>query len=92
MIASYDSEKNAENIRRHGVAFEEVDELDWEFAVTRRDARKDYGEVRFVTYAWLYGRLHCLVWTWRFGDIRPISFRKANSKERKRYEKEKGFG
>jgi len=62
--------------------------LDWDTVITYIDARTDYGEKRFVTYGMRFGRLHCLIWTPRDGSIRPISFRKANSRERKTYEKE----
>ena len=89
MKKQFDDRKNAENIAKHGLSFADIDGLDWSSAITRQDDRVDYGEARFVTYALLEGRLHCLVWTPRDDVIRPISFRKANAKERKRYDKAK---
>jgi len=89
MVSSFDSKKNAINIAKHGVSFEEVALLEWDTAITRADNRVNYGEERFITYALIEERLYCLVWTVREENIRPISFRKANVKERKRYEKDK---
>ena len=88
MTDDFDSQKDAANRAKHGLGFEEIEELDWGKAVTRIDGRHHYGETRFVTYAMRGGRLHCLVWTPRDGGLRPISFRKANEKEKRRYEKE----
>lgn len=84
----YDQEKNASNIRKHSISFEEIEFLDWRDALITRDERYDYGETRYIGYAFLGSRLHCLVWTEREGDMRPISFRKANKREIRDYEKE----
>lgn len=89
MKIEYDEAKNAVNIAKHGVSFERVVEIDFSTAITTQDRRTDYGEIRFIAYAMLDERLHCLVWTWRGKSIRPISFRKANKRERIDYEKEK---
>jgi uncharacterized DUF497 family protein len=89
MSNSFDSKKNAINITKHGISFEEVELLEWDTAITRADSRTNYGEERLITYALIEERLYCLVWTMREENIRPISFRKANLKERKRYEKDK---
>lgn len=83
----FDIKKNIENITKHGVSFEAVEFLDWEIALTRPDIRFNYGEDRFVTYAFLNKRLHTLVWTERNETVRVISFRKANKREQKIYEK-----
>lgn len=87
MKLRFDKSKDAENIAKHGISLADADDLDWDTAQTRIDSRKDYGEIRFATLALRFGRLHCLVWTLRDGETRPISFRKANIRERKRYEK-----
>ncbi|MEK6746010.1 MAG: BrnT family toxin [Pseudomonadota bacterium] len=83
----YDQEKNQENIAKHGISFDDIAEFELENAFTKIDNRFDYGEVRYVSYGLKGNRLHVLVWTERNGEVRPISFRKANMKERKRYEK-----
>jgi uncharacterized DUF497 family protein len=89
MKIEYDEAKNLANIKKHGVSFERVVELDWGNAIILEDDRFDYGEIRNMGYAMLENRLHILIWTMRSDVIRPISFRKSNSRERKFYETEK---
>jgi uncharacterized DUF497 family protein len=72
------------------LAFERVADLDWETAVAREDTRKDYGERRVLVMARLDGRLHVAVVTRRGNAMHVISFRKANRKEVRWYEQEKG--
>lgn len=86
MELSYDPEKNQANIAKHGVSFEQVHEIEWKDAVILADDRRDYGEERYTVYAMLGGRLHVLVFTPRGEMLRPISFRKANAQERRRYD------
>jgi uncharacterized DUF497 family protein len=52
------------------------------------DDRRDYGEKRWLTFGLLKGRLVALVWTPREEARHIISMRKANDRERKRYEGE----
>lgn len=89
MSSTYDTIKNEENLRKHGVSFDEVAVFEWDGAVTKQDTRFEYGESRFISTGYVNGRLHVLVWTLRNNAIRPISFRKANLRERVRYEKDK---
>jgi len=86
MKDKYNDIKNQENIAKHGISFDAVAEFELETAITRIDDRLDYGEVRYVSYGMRNNRLYVLVWTERDGELRPISFRKANKRERKRYE------
>jgi uncharacterized DUF497 family protein len=52
------------------------------------DSRKDYGEDRFITVGLISDRLTVAVYTQRQKEvIRIISIRKANSREKERYEK-----
>ena len=76
--------KRATNLERHGVDFADADRLDWDRAITVD--QNHHGEVRHLTYAPLAGRLHAIVWTDRDGVMRIISFRKANERERRKYE------
>lgn len=85
----YSTEKNLVNILKHGVSFDEVEYLDWDSAVTAEDVREDYEEIRYISYALLSSRLHCLVWTERDSSLRPISFRKANKRELRYYYEQK---
>jgi uncharacterized DUF497 family protein len=54
-------------------------------AVILEDARKDYGERRFRVFGYIEERLYAVVFTPREGAVHVISFRKANSREVKRY-------
>lgn len=90
MRITFDPVKNARNIDERGLPFELVAHLDWETAVSVEDTRKDYGERRLRVLAFLDDRLHVAVITMRGDAIHVISFRKANVKETRRYEDEKG--
>jgi uncharacterized protein len=89
MRLSFDPAKNDRNIAERGLSFQLVAELEWETAVAVEDTRKDYGETRLRVMACL-GRLHVAVITRRGDTTHVISFRKANKKEAKWYEKQKG--
>ena len=49
------------------------------------DLRKDYGERRFRVFGYIEDRLYAVVFTPREDAVHVISFRKANSREVKRY-------
>ena len=87
MAITFDPEKNATNIAQRGLSFERVAELDWETAVIVEDIRRDYGEPRLRVIARLGNRLHAAVVTPRGEDLRVISFRRANRREARLYEK-----
>lgn len=53
----------------------------------REDLRKNYPERRFVAIGVLDDRLHVLCFSETDLGIRVISFRKANKREEKNYEK-----
>jgi hypothetical protein len=89
MGLEYDKIKNTLNLAKHGLSFEKVAELDWTNSITRADDRFDYGEFRSITYGMIDNRLYILIWTIRNEKIRPISFRKANKRERNFYAKKK---
>ncbi len=89
MELEYDTVKNKQNIAKHGVSFDDVADFVWAESITTPDERFDYGEHRLVSYGMLNDRLHVLIWTIRNGKIRPISFRKANKREKEFYEKKK---
>jgi len=87
---TFDPAKNARNVHERDLPFELVAHLEWETAVSVEDTRRDYGERRLRVLALLGERLHAAVITMRGDAIHVISFRKANDKEVKRYEKQKG--
>lgn len=47
--------------------------------------RKDYGERRFRVFEYIDELLYAVVFTPREGAVHVISFKKANSREVKRY-------
>lgn len=88
MSVSYDSDKNKRNIEHRGLSFDRVADLDWDNAWIYQDERNEYNEIRFIAYSMLEKRLHFVCFTETEDGIRVISFRKANSREVKRYEQE----
>jgi uncharacterized DUF497 family protein len=85
MNINYSEEKNQQNIEKHSISFERIDDFQWEYSLTEQDRRKNYDEPRFISYGFIYHRLHVLVWTLREYKMRPISLRKANSREERKY-------
>jgi len=85
MKITFDPKKNADNLRERQLSFDEVSKLEWSSAVILEDVRKDYGERRFRVFGYIDERLFAVVFTPREGAVHVISFRKANSREVKRY-------
>jgi len=83
----WDERKARQNIAKHGVPFEYAARV---FLAWRRldaeDARRDYGEERRLTLGKIEGRLYAVAYTARGGIIRLISARKANERERRKYD------
>ena len=82
----WDTEKSARNLAKHGLSFEAAKDFDWDHASIEEDRKRDYGEVRFIAVGPITNRLHVLVFTWRRNRIRVIGLRKANEREKLRYE------
>ena len=85
----WDPLKNAMNIQKHGFDFEDAWEVFENPLLVKSDARKDYGEQRWIGIGVM--RTHpvvvVIVFTIREPDIiRMISMRKAGKEERKGYE------
>ena len=85
MDLEWDEAKDAENRRKHGLSLADAARLDWARGLPRRDARYNYGEVRYILIAPLSGRLHVCVYVLRPKARRIISLRKANLRERRSY-------
>jgi len=79
--------KAERNALKHGVFFEMAEGFDWNRATIMTDRRDDYGEPRFIAIGPIEARLHVLVFTPRGTKIRVISLRKANEREKLRYER-----
>ncbi len=88
MKIDFDPEKSNKNNRDRGLLFDQAIDFDWETALYSEDVRHAYPERRFVAIGYLEERLHVLCFTPIKGGVRVISFRKANLREVKRYEKE----
>jgi uncharacterized protein len=85
LTIEFDRAKNIANVAKHGVDMAAAAEFDFETAVTWTDTRKSYGEMRTIAVGFIAYRLHVLVFTMRGRNLRVISLRKANRKERAAY-------
>ena len=86
MDIEFDPAKDQANRIKHGLSLAASAEFDLGSAIVIEDRRFDYGEDRYIAYALLDGRLHVLWYTFRGSKIRVIGLRKANRRERARYE------
>ncbi|MGL1890923.1 MAG: BrnT family toxin [Spirochaetaceae bacterium] len=86
MKFEWDENKNQSNYEKHGIYFEEAVEVFRSDCLTWVDERKNYGETREITIGEISKDIVLvLVHTDRFGNIRIISARKANDRERSKY-------
>ncbi|HWV02754.1 MAG TPA: BrnT family toxin [Devosia sp.] len=86
MELEWDEDKRQRTARERHLDFADVASIDPASLVTQRDTRRDYGELRFSSFAYLRGRLINFCWTPRAGRIRIISMRKANDREIRKYQ------
>jgi uncharacterized DUF497 family protein len=82
----FSSGKSDGNLRKHGVPLSLAEAIDWSSVWCAIDDRRDYGEVREIGFAFIHGRLHCVVFTQRGNLFHVISLRKANNREIQIYE------
>lgn len=85
MTIKFDEAKSSKNVRHRGLPFSMVADFQWETALVIRDDRRDYGEERSLAFGAINSELYALVFTVRDDNIRVISLRRANRKERKRW-------
>jgi uncharacterized DUF497 family protein len=85
----WDEQKNRENIRKHGLDFEDVWEVFKGPLRVNLDTRVDYGEDRWTGIGLLGNRIVVVTFIMR-GTLtrRIISLRKASRHERKKFEEE----
>lgn len=88
MQITYDPEKRGQTLAQRGLDFAEAGQVFAGTTIDFIDDRRDYGEVRWVTFGWLNGRLVALVWTPRGGARHVISMRKANDREKSWYQEQ----
>lgn len=94
MSFDWDPTKNTENVRKHGVSFEDAQKIFDGLVVSYIDHRNNYGELREISLGLLNGIVVLLVVHMERDEVtRLISARKATPKERAEYEKaiQKGF-
>lgn len=88
MLFVWDEAKRETNLTKHGVDFLDAVEVLADTPLLREDARRDYGEQRCVALGEYRGRVLVVVFTLREGVFRIISARRANARERRRYEQD----
>jgi len=79
--------KRQKTLRDRGLDFASADELFSGSFVTLEDTRNDYGEMRHISIGFIAGQMHIAAWTEREGTRRVISLRKANDREKARFQK-----
>ena len=86
MNFEFDDAKQASNLRKHGI---DLRDAAYVFSDPRRfdlpDLRKDYGEDRRICIGQVLDRVWVVIYTQRADAIRLISARKANEREKNRY-------
>lgn len=86
MQFEWDENKNAQNLKKHGISFEEAQEIFDGIVFNAIDERFDYGEIREISIGAIQGVVIVTVaHTERNGVIRIISARKATRQEKKTY-------
>ena len=86
MDFEWDSRKAADNAAKHGVPFEYATRVFLDpHRLDAADERQDYGEERRITLGRIEGRLFAVAYAPRGTVIRLISARKANERERRRF-------
>lgn len=86
MQVEFDANKDRTNQGKHGVSLAAAAAMDFDTALVVADRRVEYGEPRFQAIGLIDERLHVLAFTMRGDVLRAISLRRANRRERKRYE------
>jgi uncharacterized DUF497 family protein len=85
MRITYDPRKREKTLAERGLDFEDApivfegDKFDLE------DDRRDYGELRYLTFGKLHDRLVAVVWTPRGDACHVISMRKCNEREEAKF-------
>ena len=85
MQYTWDPQKNAANIAKHGFDFRDAAAMFERAVLVHADRRRDYGEERHVAIGTFEGLVLTVVYTDREGERRIISVRQSNRKERRAY-------
>lgn len=87
ILLEYDACKRDKTLAERDLDFARANDIFGCLHFTAEDDRTDYQEERFVTIGWLDGRLVVTVWTQRGEARRIISMRKANDREKAKYQR-----
>jgi len=90
MKHQWDQAKNRANAAKHGLRFEDAEQVFSGPCVTFEDDRFDYGEERLITLGVLAGRLVVIAHAPDDEGSRIISMRKANRYEKRIYQERLG--
>ena len=90
MKYEWDEAKNRKNTAKHGLSFEDAEQVFAGPCVTVEDDRFAYGEERLITLGLLAGRLVVIAHAPRNEGSRIISMRKGNRREQEIYKKRLG--
>src|ERR1700694_5029200 len=84
----WDPAKEFVNIENRNLDFATASQI-WDRSIVEKvDEGRDYGETRIIATGEFDGSVLVVVYTWRGEARRIISARKANSREKRRYEEE----
>jgi uncharacterized DUF497 family protein len=85
-VFEWDDEKRRRNIEKHGIDFIDAREI-WQGPVLEApSSQSHHGEDRTLAIGLYEGRCITIVYTWRGGNRRLISARKARKHEQADYE------
>lgn len=82
---SWDEKKRLENLKKHGVDFQDAALIFENPVIEDQDTRKDYHEVRWRALGHVDEDYFMVVYTWRNDSRRIISAWKVNDEGKQRY-------
>lgn len=86
MHYEWDENKRVSNLEKHGIDFRDAARVFDSDVICFEDNRQNYGEKRYIALGIIEGRLVVTAYTWRNRNVRILSMRKANARERRLYE------
>ena len=84
MRFEWDPDKNAVNIEKHGIDFEDARHI-FDGPCVEAPSSRPHGEIRMIAVGLLNGREITVIYTIRGANKRIISERRARTNERKRF-------
>ncbi|MBN2778949.1 MAG: BrnT family toxin [Bacteroidales bacterium] len=83
----WDDNKNELNINKHQIDFNDAKKVfEDENILISEDERKKYGETRWQVIGKMYNLIIFVAFTYRNEEVRIISARRANYREREKYQ------